>query len=94
MILIFSKDAAEHFKMAFNATLEVKCSRELKVSGAIGACYSANKKDSSGISDMEIGMGGTTVLNDTLIILNVICATERREGKKQIEKLKTSSCAW
>ena len=31
-----------------------------KVSGAIGACYSANKKDSSGVSDMEIGIGGTT----------------------------------
>ena len=31
-----------------------------KVSGAIGACYSGNKKDSSGVSDMEIGIGGTT----------------------------------
>merc|ERR1719208_277941 len=57
---VFSKDANDHFKMAFNATMEVKCSRELKVSGAIGACYSANKKDSSGVSDMEIGIGGTT----------------------------------
>ena len=41
---VFSKDSKEEFKMAFNATLEVKCSRELKVSGAIGACVSANKK--------------------------------------------------
>ena len=29
---VFSKDANDHFKMAFNATMEVKCSRELKVS--------------------------------------------------------------
>ncbi len=57
---VFAKDSADHFKMAFNATMEVKCSRELKVSGAIGACYSANKKDSAGVSDMEIGIGGTT----------------------------------
>ena len=35
-------------------------SPSFKVSGAIGACYSANKKDSSGVSDMEIGIGGTT----------------------------------
>ena len=33
---VFSKDSKDEFKMAFNATLEVKCSRELKVSGAIG----------------------------------------------------------
>jgi len=56
---VFVKDQNEHFKMAFNATLEVKCSRELKISGAIGACTSANKKDSAEVSDMEIGIGGT-----------------------------------
>lgn len=55
---VFSKDTKEEFRMAFNATLEVKCSRELKVSGAIGACVSANKKDAC-ISEVEIGIGGT-----------------------------------
>ena len=55
---VFSKDSKEEFKMAFNATLEVKCSRELKVSGAIGACVTANKKDPC-ISEVEIGIGGT-----------------------------------
>ena len=35
---VFSKDDNDQLKMAFNATIEVKCSRELKVSGAIGAC--------------------------------------------------------
>jgi protein transport protein SEC23 len=42
--------------MAFNATLEIKCSRELKISGSIGPCVSANKKDQS-ISEIEIGIG-------------------------------------
>jgi protein transport protein SEC23 len=50
---VFSKDTKGEFKMAFNATLEVKCSRELKISGAIGPCISANKKDGS-ISEVTI----------------------------------------
>ena len=50
---VFVKDANDHFKMAFNATMEIKCSRELKISGAIGACYSANKKDST-VSQIKI----------------------------------------
>ena len=45
--------------MGFNATVEVKCSRELKISGSIGSCVSANRKDSS-ISEQEIGIGNTT----------------------------------
>ena len=56
---VFVKDAQDNFKMAFNASLEVKCSRELKISGAIGALHSLNRKDSSTVSDMEIGLGGT-----------------------------------
>ena len=52
--------AQDHFKMAFNATIEVKCSRELKLSGAIGACVSANKKDGGCVSDIEMGIGGTS----------------------------------
>ena len=62
---VFSKDeATDTLKMAFNASLEVKCSRELKVSGAIGACVSMDKKDSC-ISEVEIGIGKdiTTSLN-------------------------------
>ena len=50
----------QNFKMAFNANIEVKCSRELKISGAIGACVSANKKDGGSISDVEMGIGGTS----------------------------------
>nr|XP_040566781.1 protein transport protein Sec23A-like [Lepeophtheirus salmonis] len=55
---VFNKNAKEDFTMAFNATMEVKCSRELKVSGAIGPCVSTNKKDNC-VSDVVIGMGGT-----------------------------------
>ena len=55
---VFAKDSKDDFRMAFNATLEVKCSRELKVSGAIGACVSANKKDAC-VSEVEIGISGT-----------------------------------
>merc|ERR1719508_558294 len=56
---VFSKDPKGEFKMAFNATLEVKCSRELKISGAIGPCVSGGKKDGS-ISEVEIGIGNTS----------------------------------
>jgi len=38
--------------------MEVKCSRELKVCGAIGSCVSANKKDAS-VSETELGISGT-----------------------------------
>ncbi|XP_078001202.1 protein transport protein Sec23A-like [Glandiceps talaboti] len=55
---VFSKDVKGEFKMAFGAVLEVKTSRELKVSGAIGPCVSTNMKSAS-VSDTEIGMGGT-----------------------------------
>merc|ERR1711973_552190 len=56
---VFSKDPKGEFMMAFNATVEVKCSRELKISGSIGSCVSANRKDGS-ISEQEIGIGNTT----------------------------------
>ncbi|KNC24986.1 hypothetical protein FF38_11805 [Lucilia cuprina] len=55
---VFSRDARGDLKMAFNGTLEVKCSRELKISGGIGSCVSLNVKSPS-VSDVEIGMGQT-----------------------------------
>ena len=56
---VFAKDPKGEFKMGFNATVEVKCSRELKISGSIASCVSANRKDGS-ISEVEIGIGNTT----------------------------------
>ena len=56
---VFAKDTKGEFKMAFNATLDIKCSREIKISGSISPCVSANKKD-QGISEIEIGLGNTS----------------------------------
>lgn len=42
--------------MAFNAILEVKTSREIKVSGAIGSCVSLK---GSSVGEQEVGLGGT-----------------------------------
>uniref|UniRef100_A0A7S2RSN8 Protein transport protein SEC23 n=1 Tax=Eucampia antarctica TaxID=49252 RepID=A0A7S2RSN8_9STRA len=44
--------------MAFGATLEVLCSREVKVAGAIGPLTSLEKKGPN-VSDMPVGKGGT-----------------------------------
>ncbi|XP_037946306.1 protein transport protein Sec23A isoform X1 [Teleopsis dalmanni] len=55
---VFARDARGDLKMGFNGTLEVKCSRELKISGGIGSCVSLNVKSPS-VSDVEIGMGNT-----------------------------------
>ena len=46
------------FEMAFGATLEVKTSREIKVSGLIGQAVSLNVK-SNHVAETEIGIGGT-----------------------------------
>jgi len=56
---VFAKDTKGEFKMAFNATLDIKCSREIKISGSISPCVSGNKKDQS-ISEIEIGIGNTS----------------------------------
>ncbi|XP_061552811.1 protein transport protein Sec23A [Phycodurus eques] len=55
---VFAKDVQGSFKMAFAAMLEVKTSREVKVSGAIGPCVSLNAKGPC-VSENEIGSGGT-----------------------------------
>jgi protein transport protein SEC23 len=57
---VFLKDANnEWFRMAFGSTIEVKTSRELKVSGAIGACVSLGVKTQY-VSETETGIGGTS----------------------------------
>ncbi|KAH9407292.1 Protein transport protein Sec23A [Tyrophagus putrescentiae] len=57
---IFAKDAEhnQQLKMAFNAVLEIKTSRELKVAGCIGSCVSMNVRNQY-VSDTEIGIGNT-----------------------------------
>ncbi|KAI9564043.1 hypothetical protein GHT06_007781 [Daphnia sinensis] len=56
---VFAKDARNEYKMAFNALMEVKTSRELKVCGAIGPCISMNVKGPN-VSETELGIGGTS----------------------------------
>lgn len=56
---VFAKDLRDQYQMGFNATFEVKTCRDLKVSGCVGPCVSANKK-SSAVSENVIGVGGTT----------------------------------
>ena len=56
---VFLKDQNGCFRMGFGSTLELKTSRELKVSGAIGACVSLGNK-SQYVSESETGVGGTS----------------------------------
>lgn len=56
---IFEKDEQDDLQMGFNATLEVQCTKELRVSGLIGHAVSANKK-SACVGETEIGIGQTS----------------------------------
>ncbi|KAK1170944.1 protein transport protein Sec23A [Acipenser oxyrinchus oxyrinchus] len=56
---VFTKDYNGEFRMAFGGELEVKTSRELKISGAIGPCVSLNAKGPC-VSETELGLGGTS----------------------------------
>uniref|UniRef100_A0A5K3F045 Protein transport protein SEC23 n=1 Tax=Mesocestoides corti TaxID=53468 RepID=A0A5K3F045_MESCO len=58
--IFLRKDVRGHFKMGFAGQLEVKTSRDLKVSGCIGCCFSANVKTPS-TGDNEVGIGHTSV---------------------------------
>lgn len=55
---VFLKDAQNEFRMAFSGVVEVKTTRELKVSGAIGACVSLGHNNQN-VSETETGVGGT-----------------------------------
>ncbi|RLV90296.1 Protein transport protein SEC23 [Spathaspora sp. JA1] len=59
LIRLFNKDNDGFLQMAFNGTLDIKTSRELKVSGLIGHASSLNVK-SSNVSENELGLGGTS----------------------------------
>ena len=56
---VFLKDAQNNFRMGFGSVIDIKTSRELKVSGAIGACVSMGVK-SQYVSETETGIGGTS----------------------------------
>ncbi|KAJ9084039.1 GTPase-activating protein S23 [Entomophthora muscae] len=52
------KDDEGHLQMAFNATLDIQTSPELKVSGLIGPAVS-NATKTACVGETEIGLGGT-----------------------------------
>lgn len=55
---LFVKDHHDFLQMGFNATLDIKTSRELKVSGLIGHASSSNVKGNN-VSENEVGIGGS-----------------------------------
>ncbi|XP_063684775.1 protein transport protein Sec23A-like [Bolinopsis microptera] len=56
--MLFAKNDKGEHKMGFNINVEVKTTRELKVAGALGPCFSLQRKTPN-VSDTEIGIGGT-----------------------------------
>jgi len=56
---IFTRDDKGNLPMAFNATIDIQTSKELKVCGAIGHCASIGKK-SGYVAETEIGIGNTS----------------------------------
>jgi protein transport protein SEC23 len=56
---MFSSDEEGNLDMAFSATLDVKTTKEIKVSGLIGHAVSVSNK-STYVGETEIGIGGTS----------------------------------
>ncbi|CDJ49681.1 protein transport protein Sec23, putative [Eimeria brunetti] len=54
----FETDSTGFLKMGFNAKIEVLCSKEFKVCGAIGPCTSTGKKGAQ-VSDLTVGEGAS-----------------------------------
>ena len=59
LMRMFSTDDEGNLDMAFNATLDVKTTKEIKVSGLIGHAVSVSNK-STYVGETEIGIGGTS----------------------------------
>ncbi|KAG4387591.1 hypothetical protein GLYMA_11G253500v4 [Glycine max] len=53
------EDGEQSLGLCFNGTLEINCSKEIKIQGIIGPCTSLEKKGPS-VSDTVIGEGNTT----------------------------------
>ncbi|KAK7306412.1 hypothetical protein VNO77_44351 [Canavalia gladiata] len=53
------EDGEQSLGLCFNGTLEINCSKEIKIQGVIGPCTSLEKKGPS-VADTVIGEGNTT----------------------------------
>lgn len=69
---VFTKDEHQNLKMAFNCIVEVKTSKELNVSGAIGPCVSMKLRNNH-VSDTEIGVGGTVQWKFCVLKPSITC---------------------
>ncbi|OQV18774.1 Protein transport protein Sec23A [Hypsibius exemplaris] len=58
--VVFNRDSTGNFFMAFNANIEVKASKEIKVSGCIGPTKSLKIKTSVVSDNDMLGTGGTS----------------------------------
>lgn len=56
---LFNKDEEGYLSMGFSGTMDIKTSRELKVSGLIGHASSLNAKTAN-VSENEVGIGGSS----------------------------------
>lgn len=56
-LFMLDKDEHDNLMMGFNATFDIKCSRELKIGGIIGHMSSLNVK--TNVSDVSTGVGGS-----------------------------------
>ncbi|KNC83904.1 protein transporter Sec23A [Sphaeroforma arctica JP610] len=56
---VFQKNSKGEYEMAFNASMDVKCSPQMKICGVIGTCIS-NEQQGSSVSENEIGIGETS----------------------------------
>jgi len=59
VIKMFARDEKGALNMAFNATVEVQTSREIKVAGAMGNLASLNRRTAC-VSELEYGIAGTS----------------------------------
>ncbi|CAH2353543.1 protein transport protein Sec23p [[Candida] railenensis] len=57
---LFAKDSEGYLTMGFNGILDIKTSRELKISGLIGHASSLQSKNNNNVSENEVGIGGTS----------------------------------
>ena len=69
---VFTQDANQNLKMSFNCIVEVKTSKELNVSGAIGPCVSMKLRNHH-VSDTEIGVGGTAQWKFCVLKPSITC---------------------
>ena len=52
------EEKQDSYKMGFNGSIDIKCSRELKISGLVGPCVSGEKKGPN-VAENTVGVGGT-----------------------------------